>query len=493
MLSFRFTLFKRILLWFFVNLAVLCLVLFGLFNLQFQLDHASPLRGPSSTRLELMASQIALAAGGDSSRAERDALLAGYSQNYGAEFLLFANDGRQMGGREVVLPPAVNEELHKSGRPRPPRDAPPPPNDNLPPDGVRPPPPRQPPPPRPFDIVKAVHPTLPFKYWALVRVPLLESGAPRAIPSTVVVASDSMTGHGLFFDPLPWAIMAAVIIVLSTLLWLPFARHLTKAIGKLTAATEQIADGRFDVRVDEQRSDEIGRLGTAINHLAARLSGYVSGQKRFLGDISHELCSPLARMEFAVSILEQRAAPNQQDYIVDVQEELRQMSALVSELLSFSKAGIQPAAVQLEPVALRALAQQVVEREGAAELVEVMIDDHLAALAQRELLARALANVIRNAVRYAAESESVMVTAAQLDNHVRLKITDAGPGVPEEELDKIFDPFYRLEPDRARNTGGVGLGLTIVKSCIEACQGTVSAHNVLPRGLEIVITLKAAH
>lgn len=135
------------------------------------------------------------------------------------------------------------------------------------------------------------------------------------------------------------------------------------------------------------------------------------------------------------------------------------------------------------------LARQVVAREGASEAVEVKVEAGTEAMAHRELLARALANVIRNAVRSAGEARPVCVTASREGETVRLTVSDSGPGVPEEELDKLFDPFYRLEPDRGRNTGGVGLGLAIVKSCVEACRGTVYARNIVPTGLEITITL----
>jgi len=269
--------------------------------------------------------------------------------------------------------------------------------------------------------------------------------------------------------------MAVVLLALSVLLWLPLVRGMTRAVAQMTAAAEQIAEERFDVRVNDGRSDELGRLGRAINHLAARLSGFVMGQRRFLGDISHELNSPLARMQFALGILEERVDPAHRGYVADAQEEVRLMSRLVSELLSYSKAGIKAPEVRLESVNLRRLAHEVIEREAAdgAE-VRLEVDEALEALASPELLARALANVIRNAQRYAGAAGPVTIAAAGGSGQVRVSVADCGPGVPEEELSRLFDPFYRLEPDRARSTGGAGLGLA---ACHAQGHGRGRAHN----------------
>jgi two-component system sensor histidine kinase CpxA len=261
----------------------------------------------------------------------------------------------------------------------------------------------------------------------------------------------------------------------------------------MTRATEQISEGRFEARANERRGDELGRLGQAINRMAARLSGFVTGQKRFLGDIAHELCSPIARIQVALGILEQRADEKQQAYVNDLREEVEQMSRLVNELLSFSKAGLTPQEIKLEPVNLAATARRVLEQESPQDgQVQVQIPDDLAALAQPELLFRALANLMRNAVRYAGQAGPITVSASRQEGAVVVTVADQGPGVPEASLQQVFDPFFRGEPSRSRDTGGVGLGLAIVKTCVEACQGTVSARNRAPRGLEVQIILSAA-
>src|SRR5262249_27864572 len=155
---------------------------------------------------------------------------------------------------------------------------------------------------------------------------------------------------GLFFDSGPWIAVGFGCVLVSVLFWLPLVRGITRSIFQITAATEQIADGRFDTRVSVRRNDELGRLGNAINQMAIRLAGFVTGQKRFLGDIAHELCSPIARIQMALGILEQRADPDQKERLADLREEVDLMSNLVNELLSFSKASIGQASIRLQPV-----------------------------------------------------------------------------------------------------------------------------------------------
>jgi len=335
----------------------------------------------------------------------------------------------------------------------------------------------------------------PTRYWAGLRIPInpeFSSGSPdeplRA--AFLIAVSDSFTGHGLFFDPWPLVILAAAILITSILIWIPFVRGLTGTIRQITRTTEEIANERFGSRVTTRRADELGRLGRAVNHLAARLDGFVNGQKRFLGDISHELNSPLARMGVAFEILEDRADRSLQNYIKDAREEVVLMSQLVSELLAYARTGLKETTINLTAVTLRPLVEKVSSREAGGAVVEIEIDDQLQVVAHPELLSRALANVIRNSRRYAGDAGPIVVRGSRQGNRSVISITDQGSGIPASELDRIFEPFYRPENDRARETGGTGLGLAIVKTCVEACQGRVSARNLLP-GFEIRIDLMA--
>jgi two-component system sensor histidine kinase CpxA len=333
----------------------------------------------------------------------------------------------------------------------------------------------------------------PTRYWVGIRIPVADGEQPRRLQTTLLVASTSLGVGGLFVDVRPWLSVALVAVLLSALLWIPFVRGLTGSIGELTGATERIAEGQFDIQVRAKRRDELGRLGHAVNRLAGRLGGFVTGQKRFLGDVAHELCSPLARLQMALGILEEHADQRQRPCLEDLRAEAQEMSHLVNELLSLSKAGLKPADIKRMPVDLIEIVRRVTGRE-ICETAEFAIDlpTGLKVLAEPELLSRALSNVLRNAIRYAADAGPITLTARAENERVRISVADCGPGVPPESLSKLFDPFYRVDSSRTRQTGGAGLGLTIVRSCIEACGGQATAHNRAGGGLEVILYLPKA-
>jgi two-component system, OmpR family, sensor histidine kinase CpxA len=483
-MKFRFPLLPKILTWFFLNLVVLGAAFYVVLKVQFRFGLDSLLAGRLGERVQAVSDAIT----GELKAkpiTDWDELLKNFGKAYKVHFAVFRRDGTQVAGDSMALPAVVLariSERHGMG-------------EGL---GRGPPPGKGP--RRPREVTGAdpqarflLRTEAPARYWVGVCVPLTEPGASRPWPLTLLLVSDSLTGGGLFFDPTPWLIVGFGALLFSVLFWIPLVRGVTRSLSQMTRATEQISEGRFDTRVDERRGDELGRLGQAINRMAMRLAGFVTGQKRFLGDIAHELCSPIARIQVALGILEQRADDKQQSYVNDLRDEVEQMSRLVNELLSFSKAGLTSQEIKLEPVNLAATACRVLELEAAPDAqVQLQIPDGLAVLAQPELLFRALANLVRNAVRYAGQAGPITVSASRKDAAAVLTVADQGPGVPEASLQQIFDPFFRAESSRSRETGGVGLGLAIVKTCVEACQGTVTARNRTPRGLEIQVVLKAA-
>jgi len=147
----------------------------------------------------------------------------------------------------------------------------------------------------------------PTRYWVGIRIPVADGEQARRLQTTLLASSPSLGGGGLLADVRPWLLAALGAVLLSALLWVPFVRGLTRSIGELTGATERIAEGQFDIQVRAKRRDDLGRLGHAVNRLAGRLGGFVTDQKRFLGDVAHELCTPLARLQMALGILEEHA------------------------------------------------------------------------------------------------------------------------------------------------------------------------------------------
>ncbi|HTI70445.1 MAG TPA: HAMP domain-containing sensor histidine kinase [Candidatus Limnocylindria bacterium] len=494
-MNLRAPLYAKILGWFFLNLVLLGTGFYLLAIFQFHLSLDSLLAGRAGERVEVLAKVIE---GELQTRqpSEWRSLLERLGDSYGVKFYLVAENGAQLDGEPISLPREVAEKLPGlPGRPRLIR--PPAPGDRQ----VEPgldedsPPPRRgsaagqrEPPNRPKFMLLAGNPA---KYWVGVRMRVRTYGVHPARPAVLLAASDSINGGGLFFDSTPWMAAGFGAVLLSLLFWIPFVHSITRDLGQLTRATERIADGKFDVDVSLHRGDELGRLGSAVAQLSERLAGFVTGQKRFLGDIAHELCSPLARMEMALGILDQRADEPQKEYIGDVREEVRHMSGLVNELLLFSKAGLGGLEPSLTRVDLNTVVQDAIQREGQ-EGTEIRreIPEGLFALGEPALLSRAIANLIRNSLRYAGGAGPIIIHADANGGHITLTVADHGPGVPEEALVKLGEPFFRPDTARARETGGTGLGLAIVRSCVNACQGTVAFRNRREGGLEARVTLR---
>jgi two-component system sensor histidine kinase CpxA len=477
----RFPLFAKIIAWFFLNLALLALIglIFTQQKLRFGLD--SLVAGPAGDRVRAIAVLI-IQELTDAPRDQWNAILEKFGRESGVEFSLFAEAGSQIAGRSSELPAQVKMRLREgTGPPRPPRER----NDGPPPDSFRPPPPQPQPPSRGPQVIGLMRAGIPVRYWTLIHAPLPQLG-PEG-PAVLILKSESLSAGGLIFDfaPLVWS--AAAAIVISVLFWLPLVRGITRTVAGMRHATARIADGRFDVQLSADRNDELGALAASINRMSDRLSGLVAGQRRFLGDVAHELCAPLSRLQVALGILEERS-PGAVD-VRDLREEVDQIAELVNELLSFSRASLGPKTVELQPVNVREVLERALHREGDRARVEIQCDEQIRARANPDLLQRAVANLLRNAIRYAGHAGPIRIQAGQNAAEIEIAITDSGPGIPPEALPKIFDPFYRVDQSRTRDTGGVGLGLTIAKTCVEACGGTITVENIEPTGLRATIVL----
>ncbi len=508
-MKFRFPLYAKILLWLLVNMMMLIGVSYVFFRAQFKLGLDSLLLGASGERLEAVGKIIEDELG-NNKRQDWDQVLARFTNAYRVEFALYRPDGYQLAGGRTKLPPEVLAKMRMQGRPRPGGGEAPPPAGEGPEDGdsfhrrplagpgERPPPEGEfgrPPRPQPGTLPKfLVRTAYPTRYWAGVRVaiPDPDPNLPRRMPAVLLALSNSLSGGGLFVDYTPWLLVAAGVVGLSVLLWTPMVRGITRSVSQITAATERIAEGNFDVQVPQTRADELGRLALAVNRLAGRLAGFVTGQKRFLGDIAHELCSPLARAEMGLSILAQRVDPVHLESVEDVREEVRLMSNLVNELLSFSKAGLAAKNLKLADVELAPLIERAILREGGrVDSVTLDVPRGLRAKAEPELLSRAMGNLVRNALRYAGGAGVIRVKAEGQGGKVEISVIDQGPGVSEEAISKLGEPFYRPEAARTREGGGVGLGLAIVRTCVEACRGSLTLRNSEPKGFEARICLEA--
>ncbi|MCC6536840.1 MAG: HAMP domain-containing histidine kinase [Bryobacterales bacterium] len=476
----RLSLPTQILLLSLANLLLLLIAGLGFLSLQLGSGVESLLLGPVSDKMFGITMRTAREIE-TLPREQWDERLTRLGERYGARAYLVTPRGLRVAGSHGRVPDLVVRRMEHDRPPRGSRRPPPPPGPpNL--AKMRPPPP-----------VFLVRAGAPPHYWTGGRLPApgVEEGA------VLLLESDTIFNSALFFNLGLVAATAGGAVLLSMLLWFPFVRGLTRSIRQMGSATERIAEGRFDAMLEVHRQDELGHLGVQINRMAARLSTLVTGQKRFLGDIAHELCAPLARMQMALGIIEeqqQQGVPLKPAALQDLREEVEELAELVNELLQFSRAALRPETVKLSAVPLAEVVRKAVGKEaGPGVAVNVDVPDGLQVLASELHVTRSLANLVRNSLRYAGPEGPIWISAAEpREGEVAIRVADAGPGVPEPELERIMDTFYRREESRTRQSGGAGLGLAIVKAGIEACHGTVVCRNRKPKGLEVTITLARA-
>ncbi len=494
----RLPLYLKILVWFFLNLVLLAGVFALLFQIQFRLNLNWLITTGARERIEAARDLVV----GELNTTQPDEwahVLDRFSAAYHVRFALFDDEGFPLVGQFHELPREVRERI-VAGPPNSARrwrgaqsEATRPSSSPSSSPGVSPPAERR----WHLPVRALMRTTHPTQYWLLTsaRVDNPQVGDPMRV--ILVANSASLSAGRLIFNPTPWLWLGLGVVVFSLLFWLPLVRSITRSIGRMTHATRQIAEGRFDVRVQMPRRDELGSLAESIDQMATRLDGFVTGQKRFLGDIAHELCSPLARLQLALGVLDQRATGEQVKFVHSAIEKAEQISSLVGELLSFSKASFGASALRLRPVNVRAAAEEAIRRENGENtaLVTLEASPDLFVASDPDLLVRVLANLLRNALRHAAPISPggpiTLQARTTSTGTVALIVSDCGKGVPEEELPRIFEPFYRLDASRTRETGGVGLGLAIVKAGVQSCCGTVTARNRQPHGLEVRIELPA--
>ncbi len=322
-------------------------------------------------------------------------------------------------------------------------------------------------------------------YWAGVH--LVFPGKPGRPPRSelLLIRADRLDGSGMFFDFKPWLWGGLAVLVLSLAFWTPLVVGTTRYIRRLTFATEQVAAGQFNPALPERRNDELGNLGHAIQTMAGRLDHLISGQKRFLGDAAHELCAPLARLRTGLGILEMKLGPAEQVHLDSIETDAQELATLVEEILAFSRAGNRTP--RGESIAIEQLVREVVAKEGGGRSVEVKVAAGLTIDSDSTLLGRALGNLIRNARIHAGPLARVVVTGEEAGEWIDLTVSDDGPGVAADELTRLFEPFYRPDRSRSRETGGSGLGLAIVRTAVAACGGEARA--ALPAGGGFAVTL----
>jgi two-component system sensor histidine kinase CpxA len=274
-------------------------------------------------------------------------------------------------------------------------------------------------------------------------------------------------------------------------------RHITKPLLRMREATAGIAGGNLETRIVPglgRRRDEIAALAHDFDRMAERLQSLVTGHKRMLGDVSHELRSPLSRLLVALGIAKKAAGASMAEPLDRIALEARRLDDLIGQLLTLSRidSGTQIATLtefDLTNLVHEAASDADFEARARSRRVVVFDAGPCSISGSEDLLRSAIENVVRNAVRYTAENTSVEISLSREAAKAVLRIRDHGPGVPEAMTKEIFLPFRRVPSSTGMPPEGSGLGLAIAERAISIHGGTIEAKNARDGGLIIQITL----
>jgi len=295
--------------------------------------------------------------------------------------------------------------------------------------------------------------------------------------------------------PLPWLHIATGLLA-SLASAAGIAWYVARPVRRLKQAFAAASDGDLSLRVAPgmgRRRDELADLGRDFDRMSERLHNLLEAQTRLLHDVSHELRSPLARLHAAIGLARQEPA-RFEETMARLEREGERMNQLVGELLTLSRleAGVQGKAEVLELDELMAELVEDARLEAVArkQIVEVEECRGLRVLANPELLHRAVENVVRNALKHAPDGSTIrIVSSAQAAGRCRISVFDPGPGVPEDELPFIFEPFRRT---RNAVGNGHGLGLAIARRVMSSIDGTITANNLAGGGFRVTLEMPLA-
>jgi len=304
-------------------------------------------------------------------------------------------------------------------------------------------------------------------------------------PSHLVPLSEAIGSH-------PY-LRLGVITLIAIGLCLGLTLHITRPLGKLRQAASDIADGRLKTRVKPaigRRHDEIALLGNDFDRMAEQIERLVTAQRNLLGDVSHELRSPLARLIVALSLLKQGQGEEAVEYQSRIGIEAERLDKMIGQLLTLTRIDSGVDSTLRETFDLANLVQEVVadgdfEARAQDRSVRFVANESCTITGVAELIRSAVENVIRNAVRHTELGTEVEVTMERQSRSILLRVRDHGPGVPDAMLQDIFLPFHRV----AVGANGSGLGLAITDRVVRMHNGTIQAYNAREGGLVIDIKL----
>lgn len=296
----------------------------------------------------------------------------------------------------------------------------------------------------------------------------------------------------------PYWLRIIILGLISFALCLLLAHTFSKPVRLIRKATNKLGQGNFETRVTglNKQNGELGQLASSFNKMAEQLQQNQSAQQRLLGDVSHELRSPMTRLQMALGLAQQESTTQQsrEQYLIRCQREVERLDSMIEDVLALSRLENTLQIANSEQVNLTALIQSIVNDEQfladkKAIIIESDLQKDLIICGDQILLTSAISNVINNAVKYSPDQSTIEVKLSSNEKEIKIMVSDAGEGVPEQSLTQLFTPFYRVHLARDRNTGGTGLGLAIAKQAVAAHQGKIFALNNSSIGLSVIIQL----
>jgi two-component system sensor histidine kinase CpxA len=295
-----------------------------------------------------------------------------------------------------------------------------------------------------------------------------------------------------------WTLKLGTIV--SLFMCLVIAHYLSKPIERLRNATNELARGNLDIRVSHyigNRRDEIAELVRDFDSMAGELRNLIQSERNLLSGVSHELRSPIARIRLALTLARSGDASERQEMLDRIEQDTIQLDSMLEQILTVARLESGQHKPKFENVSLSDIVETVLHDarfEATALGADITFtgDSDIYLRGDAGLLRSAIENVVRNAVFYSGEGGHIEIDLRRENGTASLSVRDNGPGVPEESLPLLFKPFYRVDNARGTNTGGMGLGLAIVRNAVAAHGGTVNAHNIYPHGLQIDVNLPVA-
>ena len=306
----------------------------------------------------------------------------------------------------------------------------------------------------------------------------------------------------MMFRPRYSGLLLVFAIPVSVLLSFLIARYLVRPLRTFERAGARLSAGDLAVRVSPElgnRGDEIAEFASTFDEMAERIQDLVRSHKHLLRDVSHELRTPLARLLAAISLARRQTEGLAQAEFDRVEHEVERLNTMIGRLLTYAQLDAGRSAQTRTTIDFAELLSDVVdasliEAKGNDIRIELVADRPCLVKGDSELLGSSIENVLRNAVRHAPKNSTIEVTlsASKAPGYCSLTVEDRGPGVAEDELQHIFDPFYRTDPARQPQIGGSGIGLAIAQKSIEMHTGQIAAKNALEGGLVVEILLPLA-